>query len=73
MSTPQVVTGDQAIPLFRKLNEEGGAPRWNFYKYVVDRQGNLVESFSSLTTPDDEDLVAAVEKALASPSAVATP
>lgn len=73
MSTPQVVTGDQAIPLFRKLNEEGGAPRWNFYKYVVDRQGNLVESFSSLTTPDDEDLVAAVEKALASPSAVAAP
>jgi glutathione peroxidase len=69
MSTPQVVTGDQAIPLFQKLNAEGGPPRWNFYKYVIDRQGKLLESFPSLTTPDDEDLTAAVEKALASPAA----
>lgn len=69
MSTPQVVTGDQAIPLFQKLNAEGGQPRWNFYKYVVDRQGNLLESFSSMTTPEDEDLLAAVEKALSSPPA----
>ena len=69
MSTPQVVTGNQAIPLFQKLNAEGGPPRWNFYKYVIDRQGNLLESFPSLTTPEDEDLLAAVEKALASPAA----
>ena len=68
MSTPQVVTGEQAIPLFQKLNAEGGQPHWNFYKYVVDRQGNLIESFSSLTTPEDEDLIAAIEKALASPA-----
>ena len=68
MSTPQVVTGDQAIPLFQQLNAEGGPPRWNFYKYVVDRQGNLVDSFVSLTTPEDKDLIAAVEKALASPA-----
>ena len=69
MTTPQVVTGQQAIPLFQALNAAGGAPRWNFSKYVVDRQGNLVGSFSSQTTPDDPLLIAAVEKALASPSA----
>lgn len=68
MSTPQVVTGDQAIPLFQKLNAAGGQPRWNFFKYVVDRQGNLVESFPSMTTPDAEELTAALEKALASPA-----
>ena len=31
-----------------------GAPRWNFYKYVIDRQGKVVASFSSLTKPEIE-------------------
>ena len=66
MSTPQVVTGSQAIPLFQYLNANGGEPRWNFYKYVVDRQGQLLASFPSQTLPDDPALLAAVEKALAS-------
>ena len=62
----QVVTGDNAIPLFRELTAQSSAPRWNFFKYVVDRQGKVVESFSSLTEPDDEDLAAAIDKAIAS-------
>ena len=66
MSTPQVVTGPRAIPLFQYLNANGGEPRWNFYKYVVDRQGQLLASFPSQTLPDDPALLAAVEKALAS-------
>lgn len=66
MSTPQVVTGPRAIPLFQSLNAQGGEPRWNFYKYVVDRQGHLLASFPSQTLPDDPAMLAAVEKALAS-------
>lgn len=66
MTAPQVVTGDNAIPLFRELTAQSSAPRWNFFKYVVDRQGKVVESFSSLTEPDDEDLAAAIEQAIAS-------
>lgn len=66
MSAPQVVTGEQAIPLFRNLAAQSGPPRWNFYKYVVDRQGKVVASFSSMTRPDDAKLIAAVEQALAS-------
>ncbi len=66
MTTPQVVTGKQAIPLFQQLNASGGEPRWNFYKYVVDRQGNLLASFPSQTSPDDPALHAALEQALAS-------
>ncbi|MCR7208675.1 glutathione peroxidase, partial [Pseudomonas aeruginosa] len=54
-------------PLFRQLAEQSGqAPRWNFYKYVVDRQGRVVAQFSSKTTPDDPQLQAAIEKAIAS-------
>lgn len=67
MSEPQPVSGDAAVPLFRELAAQSSAPRWNFYKYVVGRDGQVVASFSSLTKPDDEDLIAAVEKALAQP------
>lgn len=67
MTQPQHVTGDEATPLYRDLIAQSGqSPRWNFYKYVVDRQGKVIAHFSSLTKPDDEDLVTAVEQALAS-------
>ncbi|MNZ74016.1 Hydroperoxy fatty acid reductase gpx1 [compost metagenome] len=67
MSAPQVVTGKEAIPLFRGLAAQSGAPRWNFYKYVIDRQGKVIAHFSSLTKPEDPKLLQAVEQALASP------
>ncbi|MCP8347133.1 MULTISPECIES: glutathione peroxidase [Pseudomonas] len=66
MTEPQKVRGDDATPLFRELARQSNAPRWNFYKYVVDRQGKVVASFSSLTKPDDPAFRAAIEKAIAS-------
>ncbi len=66
MTQTQAVRGRDATPLFRELSEQAGqAPRWNFYKYVVDRQGRVVAHFSSKVKPDDPRLIAAVEKALA--------
>jgi glutathione peroxidase len=65
MSEPQVIRGDDAIPLFRELAQQSSAPRWNFYKYVVGRDGKVIASFSSRTKPDDEALIAAIEKAIA--------
>jgi glutathione peroxidase len=73
MTEPQKVRGDDATHLFRVLAEQSSAPKWNFYKYVVDRQGKVIASFSSLTKPDDPDFIAAVEKALASPPPASTP
>ncbi|HEX8595278.1 MAG TPA: glutathione peroxidase [Pseudomonas sp.] len=66
MTEPQVVKGPDATHLFKVLAEQSSAPRWNFYKYVIDRQGKVIAHFSSLTEPDDPELVAAVEKAIAS-------
>ncbi|MCI8209350.1 glutathione peroxidase [Pseudomonas sp. S25] len=66
MTEPQPARGDDATHLFKVLAEQSNAPRWNFYKYVVDRKGNVVASFSSMTTPDDPEVIAAVEKAIAS-------
>jgi len=66
MTEPQVVRGENAVHLFKVLGEQGGAPKWNFYKYVVDRQGKVIAHFSSLTKPDSPELIEAVEKAIAS-------
>ena len=66
MTEPQIVKGPDATHLFKVLAEQSSAPRWNFYKYVIDRQGKVIANFSSLTTPDDPELIAAVEKAIAS-------
>lgn len=43
----------------------GQAPKWNFYKYVVDRDGKPVASFKSDVTPDSRELVALIERLLA--------
>lgn len=60
------VRGRNAHPLFKGLAAEGdGAPRWNFYKYLVGADGKVIERFSSRVAPDDPRLVKAVEEALA--------
>lgn len=66
MTEPQPVRGADAVHLFKVLAQQSNAPKWNFYKYVVDRQGNVIADFSSLTKPDSPELIDAVEKAIAS-------
>ncbi|WP_028621657.1 glutathione peroxidase [Pseudomonas sp. Ant30-3] len=66
MTEPQKIRGDDAINLFQVLAAQSSAPKWNFYKYVVDRKGKVIADFSSLTKPDDPEFIDAVEKAIAS-------
>ena len=48
------VRGDAANPLFKQLAATTGTtPKWNFYKYMVARNGKVVGSWSSMTTPED--------------------
>tara|TARA_R110002020_G_scaffold21373_39_gene72461 strand:- start:7327 stop:7902 length:576 start_codon:yes stop_codon:yes gene_type:complete len=66
------VRGSGATPLYRDLAAATGeAPGWNFHKYLIDREGNVVASFGSRTTPDDPKLVAEIEKQLARPAPAA--
>ena len=68
------VKGDGASPLYRQLAQQSGkAPRWNFYKYLVGRDGQVIDSYSSLTAPDNAGLVRAIETALAQPTAKGKP
>lgn len=64
------VRGDEAHPLFKALaaHPNGTTPKWNFYKFLLDRDGRLVESWSSITGPDSDRLVRRIETLLAQPA-----
>lgn len=62
------VSGTQAAPLFKQLASlSGTTPKWNFYKYLINRDGQVVGSYNSLTSPDSRGLVRTLEQALAQP------
>jgi glutathione peroxidase len=66
MFSKSVVSGKEPNPLFANLiKATGKAPAWNFHKYLIDRNGKVVDNFGSKVKPDDKQLVGAVEKALA--------
>jgi len=44
--------------------------RWNFEKYLVDREGNVRGRFPSSTTPGDPELKREIERFLAEPTAL---
>ncbi len=61
------VKGPAANPLHANLIKlTGKEPKWNFTKYLIDRNGKVIEYFPSKVTPEDKELVAKVEAALAS-------
>ena len=68
------VKGTDATPLYRDLAKATGeAPKWNFHKYVIGRDGRVLASFGSKTQPDDKAVVDAIEAALKAPRPQAKP
>ena len=66
MFTKTKVTGSDASPLFKQLSTKtGAAPKWNFYKYVISRNGQQVESFNSTADPRSKSFIKEIEKQLA--------
>lgn len=64
------VRGSEKNNVFKFLTDKGlngkvnTAPLWNFYKYLVDRNGKVVDYYSSITTPTDAKLIKQIEAAL---------
>ncbi|WP_188205210.1 glutathione peroxidase [Desemzia incerta] len=63
------VNGSDAHPLFKLLTEEtkgltGKAVKWNFTKFLVDKEGNIIKRFAPTTTPlsFEEELTGLVSK-----------
>jgi glutathione peroxidase len=61
------VKGAEAHPFFVWAGKTGGflaAPKWNFYKYLVGKDGQLFDWYSSVTGPDSDKVTASVAKLL---------
>lgn len=67
-----VVKGPKIAPLYRTLTAESpeafqGAIPWNFTKFLVDKQGFVINRFAPTTTPLSPEVTAAIEAALNAP------
>lgn len=64
------VVGSEADDLFRFLTDKtkngkvNTQPKWNFYKYLINRNGEVVDYFVSLTKPNSAKVKRAIEKLL---------
>ena len=61
------VKGDDAHPFYKWAKEEVGEPAepvWNFHKLLVGKDGKLINVFGPRTTPDDPEVMKAIEEAL---------
>ncbi len=60
------VAGPSATPFFAALAKSTGQPpKWNFHKYLVGRDGQVVKAFRSNVGPMSPELTSAIEAALA--------
>lgn len=65
------VKGSDQHPLYQYLTNDSpvsGSVKWNFQKYLVDRQGNVVAKFSPGTDPDEPEVVEKLQALLAQPT-----
>ncbi len=62
-SSPMNVKGDNIHPIYAWIkNEYNKKPRWNFYKFLFDRNGQLIESWPSLIKPDSNKIIKKINK-----------
>lgn len=65
------VVGDYCDPLYKYLsdrNQNGRVnvkPVWNFHKYLIDKQGQVVDYFYSPTSPQAKRVMAKIERLIA--------
>ncbi|WP_417513157.1 glutathione peroxidase [Minwuia sp.] len=68
MTEKQTVKGDGAHPIYQWIGDELGRrklPRWNFYKYLIGADGELVAGWSNRVEPMSDEIRLAVEAQLA--------
>lgn len=65
MAAPCHVRGPEAHPFFAWAAARSVAPRWNFYKYLVARDGRLLQAFPNNVEPDSPSFRQAIRAALA--------
>ncbi|OIQ25869.1 MAG: glutathione peroxidase [Vibrio sp. MedPE-SWchi] len=59
------LSGPDANPVFAKIQQQAGVkPKWNFYKFLVSKEGKVVATFPSSTSPTSTTLKNAIEQQL---------
>lgn len=61
------VKGSEAHPFYLWANNKAGflgSPKWNFHKYLIDKNGNFAAWFSSTTKPDSQKIINKIEELL---------
>jgi glutathione peroxidase len=58
------VKGADKAPLYQYLTETGGEIKWNFTKFLIDRDGKVLRRFESGVEPESSEVTSAVEAAL---------
>ena len=67
MSVITDVKGDNAHEIFKWAKKNYGksaVPKWNFYKILINKEGKIEDTFSSLTNPTSKKIVSKIEKLL---------
>jgi glutathione peroxidase len=59
------VKGDEAHPFYKWVKDtHGSKPKWNFYKILINKEGQVEDTFSSFTKPNSKKFRGAIEKIL---------
>ena len=67
MSSIQKIKGEAAHPIYKWIGANVsviGQPRWNFHKYLIGKDGSIINWFSSMTSPTSEGMIKQIETAL---------
>ena len=67
MTSIQKIKGEDAHPLYKWIAGNVsviGQPRWNFHKYLIGKDGKVLNWFSSMTSPTSDGLTKQIEEAL---------
>jgi len=71
MFSKVTVLGANKIPLYKYLTDatndptKGGEVKWNFEKFLISKDGKIVNRWRSAVTPESDEVVKAVEAELA--------
>jgi glutathione peroxidase len=65
MFAKTTVKGPEQNAFYRAIQQASGkSPQWNFHKFLIDRNGKVVDHFYSMTEPQNPKIIRAIEKLL---------
>ena len=65
MTEKVMVKGPEAHPFYvwaRENHGKSAIPKWNFHKIIIDKEGKINETFTSITNPSSKKFIKALEK-----------